>query len=153
MEILIGPTPDSSTTARLGDTRIFLSAFYTIETGVYTGFAYAIRPVSPPVNATYLRSQNQYGNYTGTVPTGNSSIKRVVFKLTYIFAGLMNFSSLEIIPGAVVGVVPRLDKLGYRIEASIPLAIFPELISYQVHEISFTYFFVFPNNMLGSLVP
>lgn len=74
LEVLIGSTPDSRTSAGLGDTRIFLTAYFTPETGAYTGFAFAIRPTSPPVNATYLRSQNTYGNYTGPTPSGLISL-------------------------------------------------------------------------------
>ncbi len=69
VEVLIGPSPNSRTSAGLGDTRIFLTANVD-PAGIFTGFAYAIRPKSPAVNGTYLRTQDIFGNYTGKLANG-----------------------------------------------------------------------------------
>lgn len=42
------------------------------------------------------------------------------------------FTSLTTIPGAVVGIMPRYDGLGYQLEASIPLALVPEVTQVKV---------------------
>lgn len=68
VEILIGPSPSSRTSPGVGDTRIVITGTYT-ETGSYVGYAFACRPASPPVDPTYLRGQDVYGNYSGpTLP-------------------------------------------------------------------------------------
>lgn len=54
------------------------------------------------------------------------------FTLINNYAGSVSFNKLTVIPGAVVGLKPRLDGLGYRLEASIPLALFPEITKSQV---------------------
>lgn len=50
---------------------------------------------------------------------------------------MIDFSKLTLIPGAIVAVLPRPDKKGYRLEASIPLSLLPEITSIQVHFYSF----------------
>lgn len=64
VEVLIGPTPTGRREGERGDTRILLTAVVK-ESGQYEGYAFACRPSSPPVNASFLRPQDIYGNYTG----------------------------------------------------------------------------------------
>ena len=112
IELLLGPVlPDARTAPVAGDTRIFLSATRNKD-GSLTGTAMALRPASPPLPASpTMRALNEEGAYDGITPTGP-----------------IDFSKLLLpIPGSVVVVRERLDALGYRLEAEIPLALLPEL--------------------------
>ena len=113
IELLLGPVlPDGRNAPVAGDTRIFLSATRNKD-GTLTGTALAMRPASSPLPAspTLRALNNDDGAYEGNPPTGTIDFSK----------------SLLPIPGAVVVVRERLDGLGYRLEAEIPLSLLPEL--------------------------
>eukprot|EP00026_Physarum_polycephalum_P000249 Phypoly_transcript_00249.p1 GENE.Phypoly_transcript_00249~~Phypoly_transcript_00249.p1 ORF type:complete len:1686 (+),score=203.02 Phypoly_transcript_00249:580-5637(+) len=113
-EIMLGPTPSARTNAMAGDTRVFLTGIAKAGNNPYTGYALAVRPgTSPIVNSSYFSDLDRTGTFTSTV-------RKTV-----------DFSKLSVIPGADVGIMARLDGLGYKLEASIPLALFPEICSVQ----------------------
>lgn len=114
LEILLGPLGPTRTSPTAGDTRLFFTAKKDAN-GTLVGYAYACRPASPDISATYttdMRALLYTGAFTGTAP-----------------AAPLNFrGGLVAIPNTVVTVKPRFDKAGYRLEAEIPLALFPELV-------------------------
>lgn len=129
-EIMLGPTPNGRTSP-MGDTRIFLTGIASsLGRGAITGYALAVKPGAAPIyNSTDFYPLNQYGNYSGNTSNRldySNIILGVITKRTY------NFSEMITIAGAVVGIMPRTDNLGYRLEATIPMALFPEFCSVQV---------------------
>jgi len=116
LELLLGPLlPADRGQATPGDTRIFLSAGN--DAGDPTrGLALACRPGSPPLipNAGTQRLDEKGRPVEGAKPD----------------SAAIDFSNgLRAIPGATVIVKRRFDGHGYRIEAEIPLAAFPDLTS------------------------
>ncbi len=112
VELLLGPlTPADRRAPIAGDTRVLLTA-QRDAAGRLTGVALACRPASPPLPpGTELLSMGNEGTLYGKP-----------------LADALDFSrGLTPIPGAKVAVIERMDGQGFRLEAEIPLALFPEL--------------------------
>ena len=110
---MLGPAMPERKTAMAGDTRIVLSAQRRPD-GSIGGIALACRPLSKPlVPGTDLRPRDISGNPAGPEPA----------KAEIDWA-----SALKPIPGARVVVRERFDRSGWRLEAEIPLAAFPDLV-------------------------
>ena len=113
LELMLGPAMPERKTAMAGDTRIVLSAQRHPD-GSIGGIALACRPLSKPlVPGTDLRPRDISGNPAGPEPA----------KAEIDWA-----SALKPIPGARVVVRERFDRSGWRLEAEIPLAAFPDLV-------------------------
>ncbi len=103
IEIDLGPLGERAA-AGPGDTRIVLLPRRD-------GVALVCRPASPPLTAiSELRPLGNNGDCDGAAPSAPLDLR-----------------TLTAIPGAKVVARPRLDGLGYRLEAEIPLALLPEL--------------------------
>lgn len=113
VELLLGPTLPERKTAAAGDTRIVLTAQPNPD-GSIGGIALACRPLSPPlVPGADCRPRDNLGNPAGPEPAK----AEIDWK-----------SALKPIPGAQVTVRERFDRSGWRLEAEIPLAAFPDLV-------------------------
>lgn len=99
VELMLGPARPERKTAMAGDTRIVLSAQRRPD-GSLSGVALACRPLSPPL-------------VSGAEPPK---------------AAIDWQSALKPIPGAQVMMRERFDRTGWRLEAEIPLAAFPDLV-------------------------
>jgi len=114
VELLLGPLlPAARTAAVAGDTRILLTARRD-EKGNLQGLALACRPASPLLSPDpKLRGMDNAGGLQGVPPKE-----------------ALDFSKgLQSIPGAKVALSARPDGKGFRLEAELPLAFFPELAS------------------------
>jgi hypothetical protein len=113
VELLLGPALPDRKTAAAGDTRIVLSAQRRPD-GSVVGVALACRPASEPlVPGADLRPRDITGNPAGPEPA------KTAIDWT---------RTPEPIPGAQVAVRERFDRTGWRLEAEIPLAAFPDLV-------------------------
>jgi hypothetical protein len=112
LEILIGPAqPAARTAPGPGDTRIFLSGMRDAK-GVLVPVLLAHQPGGKPVPPhPEMRRMATKGVYQGNPPTEPIDLS----------------AGPTLIPGAVMAIRERLDGRGYRIEAEIPLAAFPEM--------------------------
>lgn len=113
VELMLGPALPERKTAAAGDTRIVLTAQRSPD-GSIGGLALACRPLSPPLMpGADLRPRDGSGNPAGPEPAK---------------AAIDWTSALKPIPGARVIVRERFDRSGWRLEAEIPLAAFPDLV-------------------------
>ncbi len=112
VELLLGPLVPAHRRAPVaGDTRVFLSARRDAQ-GRPVGTAWFTRPAGSPVPASpWLRPMTTWGVLEGTP----------------VKEALEAAGTWMPIPGAKVAVARRPDGQGYRLEAEIPLALFPEL--------------------------
>jgi len=112
VELLLGPLAPANRRAPVaGDTRVVLSARRDAQ-GRLVGTAVFTRPAGSPVPASlWLRPMANWGSLVGTP----------------VKEALDAAGTLLPIPGAQVAVARRPDGQGYRLEAEIPLALFPEL--------------------------
>jgi hypothetical protein len=113
VELILGPAQPERKTAIAGDTRIVLSARRRPD-GSIGGIALACRPLSKPLMpGADLRPRDNAGKPSGTEPV------KVEIDWT---------NTLKQIPGARVMMRERFDRSGWRLEAEIPLAAFPDLM-------------------------
>jgi len=112
VELLLGPLlPPDRMAAVAGDARVLLTARRD-EKGKLKGLALACRPASPPLPPDpLLRPMNNDGSLRGAPP-----------KEALSFA-----TGWQPIPGASVALGTRPDGKGFRLEAELPLAFFPEV--------------------------
>lgn len=112
VELLLGPVaPTERTAPAAGDTRVLLTA-QPGDQGRWRGLALACRPASAPLPPDpELRRLGNWGSRLGAPPAAPLDLAR----------------GLEPVPGAQVAIAPRPDGRGFRLEAEIPLALFPEL--------------------------
>ena len=112
VELLLGPMLPAERTAPVaGDTCVFLTARRG-ERGQLQGLAFACRPANPPAPLDpSLRQATTWGTLKGAAPTGSGDFSK----------------GLQPIPGAQVAIRPRPDGKGFRLEAELPLGLFPEI--------------------------
>jgi hypothetical protein len=109
LELLLGPVNRASPGATAGDTRLFLTARRT-EKGTLDAMALACRPASAPIAPEGMRPLLNWGPVGGAPKEPFESA-----------------TGLRRVPGAKVAIEARPDGQGFRLEAEIPLALFPEL--------------------------